>query len=237
MHHPDLAGTMHYVHYVHYVAQHCTTVQLTTRDHQQRSCRTHCITLTCIDSDIASENILFIARAEKCIAPLTTRMETREPRDPGPLPVKLNVLDATRAVALAGDSAHRAQFRALRSPLKIGSSESLPPAPPLTQTARSMQLLGQSTLSSPVRPSGSPERRQRILEMELGGRHKKPKTVTVNEQPEIIPPAPDHVPKSVVPELAEMNALLREMKKTQDLLVAEVRELKATVSELQNRSQ
>lgn len=91
-----------------------------------------------------------------------------------------------------------------------------------------------------MRRSGSPERRQRILELEREGRpDKRPKTVTVNAEPQVLGEsmkAGSSKAQLVVEVLKETNALLYEMKETQRQLVAEVKDLKETVRELKRRS-
>lgn len=158
-------------------------------------------------------------------------------------PAKLNLGQASRVSTLQGYEPGRksvSPIRALRSPLKtLTPSEHLRPAPSLGQA-----LLGsrigintQTSLASPVRRSGSPERRQRILELEQEGLPgKKQKTVSVKSEPEIISfTTESEVPALVADILNETNSLLRGMRDTQRLLLAEVRELKATVNELKRQ--
>lgn len=151
-------------------------------------------------------------------------------------PTRLDLGKASRVPTLAGsaDRISRSPIRALRSPLKtLTATEQLRPGPVISPSR-------QLSLASPVRRSGSPERRQRILELEREGRpDKRPKTVTVNAEPQVLGEsmkAGSSKAQLVVEVLKETNALLYEMKETQRQLVAEVKDLKETVRELKRRS-
>lgn len=158
-------------------------------------------------------------------------------------PTKLNLGQASRVSTLQGYEPGRksvSPIRALRSPLKtLTPSEHLRPAALLAQPVLGTRigLNSQSTLASPVRRSGSTERRQRILELEQEGvAEKKQKTVSVKSEPEIITfTSEPELPALVVDTLNETNSLLRSMRDTQRLLLAEVRELRATVNELKKQ--
>lgn len=174
-------------------------------------------------------------------------------------PNKLNLGQASRVSTLQGYEPGRrtvSPIRALRSPLKtLTPSEHSRTTPSLTQVTPSLpqvtpsltqtlfgnkaSLHSQSTLASPVRRSGSPERRQRILELEQEGViEKRQKTVSVKTEPEIITFSSEpELPALVVETLNETNSLLRSMKETQRLLLAEVRELKMAVNELRNHKE
>lgn len=144
-------------------------------------------------------------------------------------PSKLNLGHASRVLTQNADSARlRLPLRALRSPLKtLSPADLLHPAPTLTTVPL------QSALASPVRWSGSPERRQRILELEQESRsEKKPKSVSMRLEPEVVFEGKKERFGALETAIKENTALLREMRETQLFLLAEIRELKATVNDL-----